>query len=91
VRQIEYSRVEIASDFRRGSELVINLPIVAETKIPSVTEDPPGGLKRAVTDKYHFGASLLHATGSAQHLELTELTHDKGFELTLMGLLGARN
>ena len=28
-----------------------------------------GGLKLAVTDKKHFGASLLHATGSAEHLE----------------------
>jgi DNA polymerase (family 10) len=83
----EYSCVEIAGDFRRGSELVADLAIVAETKKPSVTEEPSGGLKLAVTDKKHFGASLLHATGSVQHLEqLAELAHDKGFELRLDGL-----
>jgi DNA polymerase (family X) len=83
----EYSRVEIAGDFRRGSELVTDLAIVAETKKPSVTEEPSGGLKLAVTDKKHFGASLLHATGSVQHLEqLAELAHDKGFELRPDGL-----
>ena len=83
----EYSRVEIAGDFRRGCELVTNLALVAETKTPVGAEETPGGLKLTVTDKKHFGASLLHATGSAEHLEqLTKLADDKGFELKPDGL-----
>ena len=83
----EYSRVEIAGDFRRGSELVNDLALVAETKRPPESEDTSGGLKLAVTDKKHFGASLLHATGSAEHIDqLTKLADDKGFDLKSDGL-----
>ena len=50
-----------------------------------------GGLKLAVTDKKHFGASLLHATGSAEHVEqLGQLASDKGFELKTDGLYRGR-
>ena len=38
-------------------------------KDPSENHEASGGLKLAVTDKKHFGASLLHATGSAEHVE----------------------
>lgn len=83
----EYVRVEIAGDFRRGCELVTNLALVAETKAPSDVEETSGGLTLAVTDKKHFGASLLHATGSSEHLEqLAKLASDKGFALKLDGL-----
>jgi DNA polymerase (family 10) len=34
----EYSRIEIAGDFRRGSELVTDLALVAETRKPSESE-----------------------------------------------------
>jgi DNA polymerase (family 10) len=82
----EYSRVEIAGDFRRGSELVTNLALVAETKLRSEKE-PSGGLQLTVTDKKHFGANLLHATGSKKHLEqLADVAHDKGLELKPDGL-----
>ena len=44
-----------------------------------------------MTDKKHFGASLLHATGSAEHLEqLRKLASDKGFELKPDGLYRGR-
>ena len=36
----EYSRVEIAGDFRRGCELVSDFAVVAETKSPSAKEPP---------------------------------------------------
>ena len=83
----EYSRVEIAGDFRRGSELVKVFALVAEAAKPSETEEPSGGLQLTVTDKKHFGVSLLYATGSMEHVEqLAALAHDKGLELRLDGL-----
>jgi DNA polymerase (family 10) len=78
----EYSRVEIAGDFRRGCELVSDFALVAETNSPITSDESPGGLKLAVTDKRHFGARLLHATGSAEHLQrLSNLAQDRGFAL----------
>jgi DNA polymerase (family 10) len=68
----EYSRVEIAGDFRRGCELVANLALVAETRSPPDAAENPGGLTLTVSDKEHFGAKLLHATGSSKHLEQLE-------------------
>src|SRR5207253_6283587 len=83
----EYSRIEIAGDFRRGCELVTDLAIVAETKNARAMEQPSGELKLAVTDKKHFGAVLLSATGSREHLELLgKLARDKGGQLRPDGL-----
>jgi DNA polymerase (family 10) len=83
----EYSRIEIAGDFRRGCELVSDFALVTETKTPLPSDEPAGGLRLAVTDKKHFGARLLQATGSADHLEqLARLANDKGFELKSDGL-----
>jgi DNA polymerase (family X) len=83
----EYSRIEIAGDFRRGCELVTDFALVAETKTPLPDDEPAGGLKLAVTEKKHFGASLLHATGSLDHIEqLVQLARAKGFELKPDGL-----
>ena len=88
----EYSRVEIAGDFRRGCELVTNLALVAETKAPSDAEESSGGLTLAVTDKKHFGAELLHATGSSDHLEqLAKLAGGKGLALELTGFIAAKS
>jgi DNA polymerase (family X) len=40
-----------------------------------------------VTDRRHFGATLLHATGSAEHFEqLRALAEEKGMELEADGL-----
>jgi len=87
----EYSRFEIAGDFRRGCELVTNLAIVAQANNSSKPANSTGGLEIAVTDKKHFGASLLHATGSADHLEqLAKLAADKGFALKPDGLYRGR-
>jgi DNA polymerase (family X) len=76
--------VTIAGDFRRGCELVADLALVAEA--PKL-DDVPGamdssGLKINVTDRQHFGATLLHATGSAEHLkQLRALAERKGMKL----------
>jgi DNA polymerase (family 10) len=82
----EYSRIEIAGDFRRGCELVSDFALVAETKA-SLKSEEPGGLELTVTDKKHFGAALLHATGSADHIEqLAKRARDEGLELRPDGL-----
>jgi DNA polymerase (family X) len=82
----EYSSIEIAGDFRRGCELVTDLAFVAEAKTRK-DEGPSGGLNLTVADRKHFGASLLHATGSAEHLELlAKLAREKGFDLKPDGL-----
>jgi DNA polymerase (family 10) len=83
----EYSRVEIAGDFRRGCELVCDLALVAQAKTVSSESESSGGLNLTITDKKHFGARLLHATGSPAHLELLgALARDRGFELKPDGL-----
>jgi DNA polymerase (family 10) len=83
----DYSRIEIAGDFRRGCELVSDLALVAQAKTGSPEHDTSGGLNLIVTDKKHFGANLLGATGSPAHLEqLQSFARDKGYELKPDGL-----
>jgi DNA polymerase (family X) len=85
----EYSRVEIAGDFRRGCELVSDFALVAQGKKAVETES--SSLKLVVSDRKHFGASLLAATGSAEHLEqLQELANKNGFDLKSDGLYRGR-
>jgi DNA polymerase (family 10) len=86
-RDRKYFRIEIAGDFRRGCELVTDIALVAQTRTTSPGDESAGGLKLAMTDKKHFGASLLHATGPAGHIEqLAQLARDNGFELKPDGL-----
>jgi DNA polymerase (family X) len=83
----EFARVEIAGDFRRGCELVSDLALVAQAKSGSEQLESAGELHLAVADKKHFGAALLTATGSAEHLEkLRAYADTKGFELKPDGL-----
>ncbi|TGP50908.1 DNA polymerase/3'-5' exonuclease PolX [bacterium M00.F.Ca.ET.230.01.1.1] len=85
----EFSRVEIAGDFRRGCELVADLAVVALGKKRTETEQSM--LKLVVTDKKHFGASLLEATGSATHLDqLRMYAAERGFALKPDGLYRGR-
>ncbi|MGY3367858.1 DNA polymerase/3'-5' exonuclease PolX [Bradyrhizobium sp. GM2.4] len=67
----ELKRVTIAGDFRRGCELVGDLTIVAEAakieKAPNASA--ADGLQIRLSDRKHFGAALLFATGSAAHVE----------------------
>src|SRR3954451_9880771 len=65
----ELKQVTIAGDFRRGCELVGNLTIVAEANDGRRLEAAAGdGLQIRMTDRKHFGATLLFATGSAAHV-----------------------
>jgi DNA polymerase (family X) len=84
----ELQRLTIAGDLRRGCELVGDLAIVAQ--VPSSGDKPPmdrSGLRIHLTDRRHFGATLLFATGSAAHLdELRTLATANGMRLEPDGL-----
>lgn len=85
----DLKRITIAGDFRRGCELVANLTIVAEASTPedAPADRDPSGLKVLISDRTHFGAMLLHATGSTKHLEqLQALAKRKGMTLGPGGL-----
>src|SRR5215212_5933390 len=87
--QPELKRVTIAGDFRRGCELVVDLALVAEA--PRSDGEPTAlnssGLKIHLTDRKHFGAALLHATGSSDHLDqLRNLAARQGMRLEADGL-----
>ena len=82
-----------AGDLRRGGELVSDLAVVAEAD--RVAGGPKliqkGELSVYLTDPRHFGASLLYATGSEQHLrELAEVAKSQGMTLSAEGLRRGR-
>jgi DNA polymerase (family 10) len=86
--------VAVAGDFRRGCELVGDLALVAEA--PDLESGPAilnsSGLKIHLTDHKHYGASLLQATGSPEHLEgLRSLAEQKGMQLEADGLHKGRS
>jgi DNA polymerase (family 10) len=89
----ELKRLTVAGDFRRGCELVGDCAIVAEApagKKPALVES--GGLRVHVADRGHFGAVLMHATGSAAHLEgLRVLAQQQGMSLQPDGLHKGRS
>ncbi|MGY4330186.1 DNA polymerase (family 10) [Bradyrhizobium sp. LB7.2] len=92
--QPELRRVTIAGDFRRGCELIGDLTIVAEA--PKVTKTPNAsathGLQIRLSDRKHFGAALLFATGSAAHIEqLRMLAAGNEMRLKADGLHKGRN
>jgi DNA polymerase (family 10) len=85
----ELGRIVPAGDLRRGGELVSDLAVVAETSRlkggPKIVRE--GELSVHLTDASRFGATLLLATGSDQHLhELEELADSQGLTLTAAGL-----
>ncbi|MBR0736979.1 DNA polymerase/3'-5' exonuclease PolX [Bradyrhizobium liaoningense] len=85
----ELKRVTIAGDFRRGCELVGDLAIVAEAPQSAKAQNPSAadGLQIRVSDRKHFGATLLIATGSAAHIEqLRTLAAEKEMRLEPDGL-----
>jgi DNA polymerase (family X) len=89
----DLKHVTLAGDFRRGCELVADFALVAEG---AKEEDAPAalnssGLRVHVTDRKHFGATLLHATGSAEHLDqLRTLAERRGMTLQADGLRKGR-
>jgi DNA polymerase (family X) len=90
----ELTRVSIAGDLRRGCELVAVLALVAEA--PELVDAPTilnsgGEVRVHLTDPRHYGAALLHATGSPDHVEaLRALAGEKGFKLDDLGLRKGR-
>lgn len=84
----ELKRVTIAGDFRRGCELVGDLAIVAQAAKSEKTSMPSAeGLQIRVSDRKHFGAALIFATGSAAHIEqLQAIAAEKGMRLEADGL-----
>jgi DNA polymerase (family X) len=85
---VELGRIIPAGDLRRGGELVSDLAVVAETtglRTPKVVRE--GELSVHLTDTARFGATLLVATGSDEHLhELEALAESQGLNLTSAGL-----
>lgn len=85
----ELKRLTVAGDFRRGCELVSDLALAAEA--PRAIGQPDvaasGGLQVHLADRKHFGAVLLHATGSPAHLkQLRALAEKNGMRLEEDGL-----
>ena len=90
----ELKRVTFAGDFRRGCELVGDLSIVAETPKAGKAAKPSraDGLQIHLSDRKHFGAALLFATGSAAHIEqLRTLAAEKEMRLEADGLHKGRS
>jgi DNA polymerase (family X) len=80
----ELTRIVPAGDFRRGSELVSDLALVAETpahagiEVVNLTE----GAKVWLTDRRRYGVALVLATGSSEHIdELRSLAERRGLRL----------
>ena len=84
------TRITPAGDFRRGCELVRNLSIVAQIpggKIPVVIQRGGPALAVHLVNEKHFGAALLMATGSEDHIKaLRALAKRRGMTLDERGL-----
>src|SRR6476469_6840174 len=83
------SRITPAGDFRRGCELIGDLSLVAQVSDPHAVskQEDQSQLALHLTDKQHYGAALLLATGSQEHLnELREIAAVLGMTLTKDGL-----
>ena len=86
----ELKRIALAGDYRRGCELVSDLAIVAQTPEPGTTRaiELNGEIRLWLADQKRYGAALLFATGSREHLqELQEIAKAKGLQLTDAGLV----
>ena len=88
------TRIVAAGDFRRGCELIGTLALVAQTPTPAArpqTLTPSDQLSVHLTGRNHYGATLLHATGSAAHLDgLRALAAAQGLVLDPLGLRRGR-
>jgi DNA polymerase (family X) len=89
----DLKRIVPAGDFRRGCELVSDLTLVVEAPHVSEQATITSGslLKIHLTDPAHFGATLLHATGTGRHYEqLQTLASAHGMMLDERGLRRGR-
>jgi DNA polymerase (family X) len=89
----DLKRIVPAGDFRRGCELISDLSLVVEAPHVSEQATITSGslLKIHLTDPAHFGATLLHATGTGRHYEqLQTLASAHGMMLDERGLRRGR-
>jgi len=89
----DLKRIVPAGDFRRGCELISDLSLVVEAPHVSEQATITSGslLKIHLTDPAHFGATLLHATGTGRHYEqLQTLASAHGMTLDERGLRRGR-
>ena len=88
--QPDLKRITPAGDFRRGCELVSALSLVVEAggiNGTTKTINPGSQLTIHLTDTFHYGITLLRATGSKAHLDqLSSLANKKGMVLAEDGL-----
>jgi DNA polymerase (family 10) len=88
------TRISEAGDFRRGSELVADLAVIAQSARLNNESAvlKTGDLSVHLTDKKRYGITQLLATGSSVHLdELQERAKSKGLEITNDGLRRGTN
>src|SRR5690349_18272645 len=79
---LNLKKIMIAGDLRRGCELVSNLALAAEQPGGKTARLQFGDLKLHVANSGRFGAALLFATGSEDHLDqLQKMARKKGFSL----------
>jgi len=84
---LNLKKIVVAGDLRRGCELVSNLALAAEQPGGKTSRLQFGDLKLHVANPSRFGAALLFATGSEDHLDqLQKLASKKGFSLNETGL-----
>jgi DNA polymerase (family X) len=84
---LNFQKIEVAGDLRRGCELVADLRLVAEKRGPQTSRLHFGELTVHVAKPSRFGATWLFATGSAAHLhQLRSLARQKGLSLKTDGL-----
>ena len=84
------SRITPSGDFRRGCELIGDLSLVAQmwdAQGAVCKQEDQSQLALHRTDEQHYGAALLLATGSQEHLkELREIAAARGMTLDKDGL-----
>jgi len=84
---LNLKKIVVAGDLRRGCELVSNLALAAEQPGGKTSRLQFGDLTLHVANSSRFGAALLFATGSEDHLDqLQKLASKKGFSLNETGL-----
>ena len=88
----ELQNLTVAGDLRRGCELIFDLRLVATSHVVRhASEERLGEVTLHVCPPEHYGAELLAATGSPQHLaQLAALARNKDLTLSRDGLRKGR-
>jgi len=88
----ELENVTVAGDLRRGCELIFDLRLVASSDaVKEASEERLGEVTLHVCPPERYGAQLLAATGSPQHLaQLAALARNRNLTLSQDGLRKGR-